>query len=98
LIHQLVNSSDGFSLFEIIVDASLSTAVKQLNGRLPSRFPKQTLRAIVSWGRYAEAFANDQEAGVFSLEDALFLVARRAQIQRTSPGEMSSNSARCRPR
>ncbi|HET7924867.1 MAG TPA: AAA-associated domain-containing protein, partial [Rhodanobacteraceae bacterium] len=30
---------------------------------------KQTLRAIVSWGRYAEAFAHDQEAGVFSLED-----------------------------
>jgi NitT/TauT family transport system ATP-binding protein len=30
---------------------------------------KQTLRAIVSWGRYAEAFANDQEAGTFSLED-----------------------------
>jgi NitT/TauT family transport system ATP-binding protein len=31
---------------------------------------KQTLRAIVSWGRYAEAFAHDQEAGVFSLEAA----------------------------
>src|SRR6185295_9349835 len=46
LIHQPVNPRDGFSLFEIIVDASLSTAVKQLNGRLPSRFPKQTLRAI----------------------------------------------------
>jgi NitT/TauT family transport system ATP-binding protein len=30
---------------------------------------KQTLRAIVSWGRYAEIFAHDQEAGVFSLED-----------------------------
>ncbi|MET0226805.1 MAG: nitrate/sulfonate/bicarbonate ABC transporter ATP-binding protein [Dokdonella sp.] len=29
----------------------------------------QTLRAIVSWGRYAEAFANDKEAGTFSLED-----------------------------
>jgi NitT/TauT family transport system ATP-binding protein len=29
----------------------------------------QTLRAIVSWGRYAEAFANDQDAGTFSLED-----------------------------
>jgi NitT/TauT family transport system ATP-binding protein len=30
---------------------------------------KRTLRAIVSWGRYAEAFALDREAGVFSLED-----------------------------
>jgi NitT/TauT family transport system ATP-binding protein len=30
---------------------------------------QQTLRAIVSWGRYAEVFANDQEVGTFSLED-----------------------------
>lgn len=29
----------------------------------------QTLRAIVSWGRYAEAFAHDKAAGMFSLED-----------------------------
>ena len=30
---------------------------------------RATLRAIVSWGRYAEAFALDQDAGMFSLED-----------------------------
>ncbi len=30
---------------------------------------EQTLSAIVSWGRYAEAFAHDKEAGMFSLED-----------------------------
>jgi NitT/TauT family transport system ATP-binding protein len=29
----------------------------------------QTLRAIVSWGRYAEAFAYDDENAVFSLEN-----------------------------
>jgi len=29
----------------------------------------QTLRAIVSWGRYAEAFAYDNENAVFSLEN-----------------------------
>jgi NitT/TauT family transport system ATP-binding protein len=29
----------------------------------------QTLRAIISWGRYAEAFAHDKDAGMFSLED-----------------------------
>jgi NitT/TauT family transport system ATP-binding protein len=30
---------------------------------------EQTLRAIVSWGRYAEAFAYDDERAVFSLEN-----------------------------
>lgn len=30
---------------------------------------EQTLRAIVSWGRYAEAFAYDNENAVFSLDD-----------------------------
>ena len=29
----------------------------------------QTLRAIISWGRYAEAFAYDDESAVFSLEN-----------------------------
>ncbi len=30
---------------------------------------EQTLRAIVSWGRYAETFAYDDESAVFSLEN-----------------------------
>lgn len=29
----------------------------------------QTLRAVISWGRYAEAFAYDDEQSIFSLED-----------------------------
>jgi NitT/TauT family transport system ATP-binding protein len=30
---------------------------------------EQTLRAIVSWGRYAEVFAYDDEHAMFSLEN-----------------------------
>ncbi len=30
---------------------------------------EQTLRAIISWGRYAETFAYDDENAVFSLEN-----------------------------
>jgi NitT/TauT family transport system ATP-binding protein len=30
---------------------------------------EQTLRAIVSWARYAEAFAYDDENAMFSLEN-----------------------------
>ena len=30
---------------------------------------EQTLRTIVSWGRYAEAFAYDDHSGMFSLEN-----------------------------
>jgi NitT/TauT family transport system ATP-binding protein len=29
----------------------------------------QTLRAVVSWGRYAEAFAYDDDNAMFSLEN-----------------------------
>jgi NitT/TauT family transport system ATP-binding protein len=28
-----------------------------------------TLRAIISWARYGEAFAYDEDSGVFSLEN-----------------------------
>ena len=30
---------------------------------------EQTLRAIISWGRYAEVFAYDDESARFSLEN-----------------------------
>ncbi len=30
---------------------------------------EQTLRAIISWGRYAEVFAYDDENKLFSLEN-----------------------------
>jgi hypothetical protein len=32
-------------------------------------FAEQTLRAIIGWARYAEAFAYDEDAGVFSMEN-----------------------------
>ena len=32
-------------------------------------YADQTLKALISWGRYAEAFAYDEAAGTFSLED-----------------------------
>ena len=30
---------------------------------------EQTLRAVIDWGRYAEAFAYDDEMAMFSLEN-----------------------------
>jgi NitT/TauT family transport system ATP-binding protein len=30
---------------------------------------EQTLRAVIDWGRYAEAFAYDDETAMFSLEN-----------------------------
>ena len=36
---------------------------------MASEAAEQTLRAIVSWGRYAEAFAYDDEHSSFSLEN-----------------------------
>ena len=29
----------------------------------------QTLRAVISWGRFAEIFAYDEDTGVFSLDN-----------------------------
>jgi NitT/TauT family transport system ATP-binding protein len=29
----------------------------------------RTLRAVISWARYAEVFAYDEDSGVFSLEN-----------------------------
>jgi NitT/TauT family transport system ATP-binding protein len=30
---------------------------------------EETLRAVISWARYAEAFAYDEDSGVFSLDN-----------------------------
>jgi len=30
---------------------------------------EQTLRSIISWARYGEVFAYDEDAGVFSLDN-----------------------------
>jgi NitT/TauT family transport system ATP-binding protein len=35
----------------------------------PNSFAEQTLRAVTSWGRFAEAFAYDEATGVFSLDN-----------------------------
>jgi len=33
-------------------------------------YAEDTLRAAIGWGRYAELFSYDEEAGQFSLEEA----------------------------
>src|SRR5215475_4209346 len=41
----------------------------ELEDYMTDEAAEQTLRAIISWGRYAETFAYDDESAVFSLED-----------------------------
>ena len=41
----------------------------ELEDYMTDEAAEQTLRAIISWGRYAEAFAYDDENAVFSLEN-----------------------------
>jgi NitT/TauT family transport system ATP-binding protein len=41
----------------------------ELEDHMSEQFAEQTLRAVTSWGRYAEAFAYDEATGVFSLDD-----------------------------
>jgi NitT/TauT family transport system ATP-binding protein len=41
----------------------------QLEDRMSEEFAETTLRAVISWARYAEIFAYDEESGVFSLEN-----------------------------
>jgi len=41
----------------------------ELEDYMSEEAAEQTLRAIVSWGRYAEAFAYDDENATFSLEN-----------------------------
>jgi NitT/TauT family transport system ATP-binding protein len=36
---------------------------------MSEQFADQTLRAVITWGRYAEAFAYDEATGIFSLDD-----------------------------
>ena len=33
-------------------------------------YAEETLRAVITWGRYAELFSYDEEADQFSLEEA----------------------------
>jgi NitT/TauT family transport system ATP-binding protein len=36
---------------------------------MSEEFAEETLDAAITWGRYAELFAYDEQAGVFSLEN-----------------------------
>jgi NitT/TauT family transport system ATP-binding protein len=41
----------------------------ELEDYMPEESAEQTLRAIISWARYGEAFAYDEDSGVFTLEN-----------------------------
>ncbi len=41
----------------------------ELEDHMSPDYADETLRAVIGWGRYAELFAYDEEAGQFSLED-----------------------------
>jgi len=49
--------------------ARKSRFVDELEDFMNEEAADQTLRAVVSWGRYAEAFAYDDENAMFSLEN-----------------------------
>jgi NitT/TauT family transport system ATP-binding protein len=41
----------------------------ELEDHMSEQDAEQTLRAVISWARYGEAFAYDESGGVFSLEN-----------------------------
>ena len=43
----------------------------ELEDYMSEEFADKTLRAIISWARYGEAFAYDEDGGVFSLENPI---------------------------
>ncbi len=49
--------------------APKSRFLDELEDHMTTEQAEQTLRAIISWARYAETFAYDDEQGVFSLEN-----------------------------
>jgi NitT/TauT family transport system ATP-binding protein len=42
---------------------------QELEDYLSDAAAEETLNAVVDWGRYAEVFAYDDQAGMFSRED-----------------------------
>jgi NitT/TauT family transport system ATP-binding protein len=42
---------------------------EELEDYMSPEFAQETLHAVISWGRYAESFAYDEQAGAFSLEN-----------------------------
>jgi NitT/TauT family transport system ATP-binding protein len=49
--------------------ASATRFQEELEDYMSPEFAGETLHAVVSWGRYGEVFAYDEQAGVFSLEN-----------------------------
>ena len=41
----------------------------ELEDSMSEEFAERTLRAVISWARYAEVFAYDEDSGVFSLDN-----------------------------
>ena len=41
----------------------------ELEDSMSEELADQTLRAVISWARYAEVFAYNEDSGVFSLEN-----------------------------
>jgi NitT/TauT family transport system ATP-binding protein len=41
----------------------------ELEDHMSPEYAEETLRTVISWGRYAEVFSYDEEAAQFSLED-----------------------------
>src|SRR5262249_58177980 len=49
--------------------APVSRFRDELEDYMSEEFAEQTLRAVINWGRYAEVFAYDEDAGVLSLDN-----------------------------
>jgi NitT/TauT family transport system ATP-binding protein len=49
--------------------APKSRFLDELEDHMTTEDAEQTLRAVISWGRYAEVFAYDDDSGAFSLEN-----------------------------
>ena len=41
----------------------------ELEDHMADEAAEETLRAVISWARFAEAFAYDEDSGVFSLDN-----------------------------
>ncbi len=49
--------------------APMSQFREEIDNYMPSASAEETLRAVISWARYAELFAYDEQTGKFSLEE-----------------------------
>ena len=48
---------------------SFNAFQEELEDHMSENFADSTLRAVISWGRYAEVFAFSENDGAFSLEN-----------------------------